>query len=171
DDEADQADALLDKLLQLLRNVAPGEDARIHGWVEGLDLTTDERRDVGQLRNGRDVDAVCGEVLARAVRREHFDVERLQLAGEFRDAIAVRHRQQGSHPGSPPSRRCVTRAPGRRAGLRGRPMRASGRPWARSIPCAMAYSGCAGRSRAPRSIGAPTARATLAATRRDRGRP
>ena len=79
--------------------VAAGQDPGIDRWVEGLDLAADERRDVGQLGDRADLDAVLGEVLAGAVRGEDLDVQRLELSREGADPIATRHREQGSHPG------------------------------------------------------------------------
>ena len=91
DDQVDQADPLLDQLLQLFRDVAPGEDAGIDRGVERLDLATDERGDVRQLGDGGNVDAVGGKVLAGAIGREHLDAEHGEFPGEFRDSVPVRH--------------------------------------------------------------------------------
>ena len=90
------------QLLELGGHVAAGEDPGVDRVVEGLDLAADVRLALGQVGDGRDLDALGGEVLARAVGGEHLDVEREQVARERGDAVPVRHRQQGSHPGVPP---------------------------------------------------------------------
>ena len=46
---------------------------------------------------GRDLDAVGGQRLARAVSCEELDVERQQSAREVGDAVAIGDREQGSH--------------------------------------------------------------------------
>ena len=74
--------------------------------MEGLDLATDERRDARSARRPSATSTPsAGEVLAGAVGREDLDAEREQVAGERRDPVAVGDRQQGSHPGLPPSQR------------------------------------------------------------------
>ena len=70
-------------------HVAAGEDAGIDRVVERLDLAADRRLAVGQVGDGRDLDAVAREVLARAVGRVDLDVERAQVARERRDPVAV----------------------------------------------------------------------------------
>ena len=102
DDEVDETDPLGAQLLELGRDVAPGEDPGVDRVVERLDLATDIGLALGQLRDGRDGDALAGEVLARAVRGEHLDLEIEEVPRERDDAISIRHRQQGSHPGLPP---------------------------------------------------------------------
>ena len=97
DDEVDQADAVLDELGELRRVVASGEDAGVDGGVEGLDLAADERRDLGQVADARDLDALACEVLACAVGRVDLDAEPEQLAGQRREAVAARDRDEGSH--------------------------------------------------------------------------
>ena len=71
--------------------------------VEGLDLAADQGRHAGQVRDGADLDAVGGEVVAGAVGGEDLDLEGQQVAGQSRDPLAVGDRQQGSHPGCPSS--------------------------------------------------------------------
>ena len=102
DDEVDQADPLRAQLLELGGDVAPGQDPGIDRVVEGLDLAADVRLALREIGDGRDLDALGREVLARAVRGVHLDVESEQVPREHDDAIPIRHRQQGSHPGVPP---------------------------------------------------------------------
>jgi hypothetical protein len=104
DDDVDRLDALAPELLQLIRLVAPGEDPRVDRVMERLDLAVEHRRDAGELGHGSDLDAVLGEVLAGAVGGEELEVERLQAAGEDRDAIARCDREERSHPHHPPRR-------------------------------------------------------------------
>ena len=99
DHDVDRADALGGQLLELGGVVAAGQDPGVDGRVEGLDLAADEGRDVGQVRDGVDLDAVLGEVVAGAVGGVDLDPEGLQLSRERADAVATRHREQGSHPG------------------------------------------------------------------------
>jgi hypothetical protein len=101
DDDVDEADAVGAELLDLLGDVTPGEDSRIHRGVERLDLAADEGGDLGELRNGGDLDPVRGQVLASPVGGEDLDAEGEQVAGEGGDAVPIRHREQGSQPGSP----------------------------------------------------------------------
>ena len=116
-----------DQLLQLVRHVAAGEDARVDRRVECPDLAADEGRDGGQVADRRRLDAVRREVLARAVRGEDLDAQLLELTRESGDSLAVCDREQRTHlRGSslravgPPRRfddRAVGRFPGRfRAG-------------------------------------------------------
>jgi hypothetical protein len=58
--------------------------------MERLDLAADERRDVGQVRDRRDVDAVRGKMVARPVRRVDLDPEVEEVARETRDAVSIR---------------------------------------------------------------------------------
>ena len=103
DDDVDRPDALARQLGHLGLDVAPGEDARVDRRVEGLDLAADQGRHPGQVRDGADVDAVGGEVVAGAVGGEDLDLEGQQVPGQSRDPLAVGDRQQGSHPGCPSS--------------------------------------------------------------------
>ena len=64
------------QLRELGGDVAPGEDAGVDRVVEGLDLAADVGLALGQVGDRGDLDAVRGEVLARAVGREDLDVER-----------------------------------------------------------------------------------------------
>ena len=102
DHHVDQADPLGAQLLELGRDVAPGQDPGVDRVVEGLDLAADIGLALGQVGDGRDRDALAGEELARAVRGKHFDIEIEEVSRERDDAIPIRHRQQGSHPGLPP---------------------------------------------------------------------
>ncbi len=122
DDDVDRADAVLFELLELLGHVAAGEDAGIDRGVERLDLPADERRNLGQLRDRRDLDPVGGEVVAGTVGRVDLDVEVTQGSRERRYAVAIRDRKQGSHPGVLPSLGSASGAPvrvGSGLGLRG----------------------------------------------------
>ena len=92
-----QLDAVVGELLELLGDVAAGEDPGVDRGMEGPDLAADERRHRGQVGDGRDLDPVRGEVLARAVGGEHLHAEALQLARERGDALAVGHREQRTH--------------------------------------------------------------------------
>ena len=67
--------------------------------MERLDLAADERRNLRQLGDRGDLDAIACEVLTRAVGGVDLDAERDEIAGQPRDALAVGDRQQGSHPG------------------------------------------------------------------------
>ena len=58
--------------------------------MERLDLPADQRRDLGQVRYAADVDALAGEVLARAIGRHDVDVEAAQVPREVRDPLPVR---------------------------------------------------------------------------------
>ena len=109
DDDVDRADAVLGQLGELGRDVAPGEDAGVDRWVERLDLPADERRDRRQVGDRPDLDPIGGEMLAGAVGGEHLDAQTGQVAGEGRHTVAVRDREQGSHPGPPPDLRSTTR--------------------------------------------------------------
>ena len=99
DHDVDRADAVGGQLLELGWIVAAGEDPGVDSWMERLDLAADERRDVGQVGDRADLDAVLGQVVAGAVGREDLDAEGEQLPREGADAIAAGHRDQGSHPG------------------------------------------------------------------------
>ena len=97
DDEVEQAEAVIGELGELLGDVAPREDAGVDRGMERPDLAADERRHLGQVGDGGDVDAVRREVLAGPVGREDLDIEPLQLAREGGDALAVCHREQRTH--------------------------------------------------------------------------
>ena len=97
DDEVEQADAVLDQLLELLGDVAPREDAGVDRRVERPHLAADERRHRGQVGDGRDVDAVRGEMLARAVGREQLDAQPLEIPRESGQPVAIGHREQRTH--------------------------------------------------------------------------
>ncbi len=90
DHDVDRADALCLELGQLLGHVAPREDARIHGRVEGLDLSADERRHLGQVGHAADFHALAGQVLAGAVGGHDLDIEALQVPRERGDPFPVR---------------------------------------------------------------------------------
>ena len=90
DHEIDQADALGLQLLDLGRDVAPGEDAGIDRVVEGLDLAADIGFALGQGGDRIDLDAFRGQRIARAIGGVDLDPEPEQVAGEFDDAVSVR---------------------------------------------------------------------------------
>ena len=92
DDEVDQPDAVLHELLELLRARRGGRGCRRRSRVEGPDLAADERRDRGEVGDRRGLDAVGGEMLARAVRGEELVAQRLELTRERGDA------RRGSRP-------------------------------------------------------------------------
>ena len=100
DDDVDESDALVDQFGELGRVVAAGENAGVDRGVECLDLAPDERRHLRQLGDAADLDAVSREVLARAVGCVDLRVEREQIPGECRDAVAVGDREEGSHRGN-----------------------------------------------------------------------
>ena len=89
DHEVDRADALLIQLVELALDVAPGENPGIDSRVEGLHLPADERGDMGQVGDRRNLDALAGEVLARPVGGVDLDIQLTQLAGERRDPFTV----------------------------------------------------------------------------------
>jgi hypothetical protein len=89
DHEVDRADAVLGQLVELGLDVAPREDAGIDRGVERLDLPADERRDLRQVGDRRDLDALSGEVLPRAVGGIDLDVELTQLASEGGNSLSV----------------------------------------------------------------------------------
>ncbi len=97
DDDVERLEAVVGELLELLGDVAPGEDAGVDRRVERADLAADERRDRRQVGHRADLDPVGGEMVAGAVGREQLDAEPLELAGESRDALAVGHREQRTH--------------------------------------------------------------------------
>ncbi len=105
DDDVDQPDAVGLELQELVRDVAASKNPCVDRGMKRLDLAADERRDARQVRNGLDLDAVPGEMLAGAVGRIDLHAEREEIAGEPRDPVAVGDRQKGSHPGRPPSAR------------------------------------------------------------------
>ena len=73
DDEVEQLEAVVGELVELLGDVAAGEDAGVDRRMERPDLAADERRHLGQVGDGGDLDPVRGEVLAGPVGREHLD--------------------------------------------------------------------------------------------------
>ena len=90
DHEVDQPDALGAQLLDLGRDVAPGEDARVDRVVEGLDLPADVGLALGQRGDRIDLDPFGGQRVARAVGGVDLDAEAEQVAGEVDDAVSVR---------------------------------------------------------------------------------
>ena len=90
DDEVDEPDALGLELGELGRDVAAREDAGVDRVVEGLDLATDARPALGQLGDGRDLDALGSEVLTGAVGGVDLHVVLEQCPSERSDAIPVR---------------------------------------------------------------------------------
>ena len=98
DDEVDEPDRVLGQLGELLGPVAPGEDPGVDRRVEGLDRAAEEGRDVGEGRHGKDVDAVCREVLPGSVGRVDLDAEGQEIAREADQSLAVGDREEGSHP-------------------------------------------------------------------------
>ena len=90
DDEVDRADVLGLELGHLLVDVAPGQDPRVDRMVERLDLPADVGWPSVRSVTERDVDALAGEVLARAVGGEHLHVEGMEVPGERRDTLPVR---------------------------------------------------------------------------------
>ena len=90
DHEIDQPDPLRLQLLDLGRDVAPGEDAGVDRVVEGLDLAADIGFALGQGGDRIDLDAFRGQRIARAIGGVDLDPEPEQVAGEFDDAVSVR---------------------------------------------------------------------------------
>ena len=87
------------ELVELVRDVAAGEDARVdRGWKVLTWPPTCGR--AGQVGDRTDLDAVCGEVLAGAVGGVDLDVEREQVAGEARRCPRGRRPTAGLAPGS-----------------------------------------------------------------------
>jgi len=139
--DVDRADALRFEFGKLLGHVAAGQDAGVHRRMEGLDLPTDERRDLGQVADAADLHAIGREGLASAVGGHDLHPERLQAAGEGRDTVSIGDGQQGSHDGRfLPSRRGSA---GATPGSDVRPGRCFGGAWppSPSIAVGMAYSG------------------------------
>ena len=66
------------------------EDARIDGVGELLHLAADRAATIGQVVDRADLDALTGQVLARAVGREHLHVECLEIPRERSDALPIR---------------------------------------------------------------------------------
>jgi hypothetical protein len=90
DHEVDRRDALRLEVGHLLGHVAPGEDARIHGVMERLDLAADRAAAVSQVVDRSDFDPLTGQILARALGREHLHVECLEFPRERSDALPIR---------------------------------------------------------------------------------
>ena len=90
DHEIDQPDPLRLQLLDLGRDVAPGEDAGVDRVVEGLDLAADIGFALGQGGDRVDLDAFRGQRVARAIGGVDLDPESEQVAREFDDAVSVR---------------------------------------------------------------------------------
>ena len=78
------------QLLDLGRDVAPRQDARVDRVVEGLDLPADVGLALGQGRDRIDLDPFRGEGVARAVGGVDLDAEAEEVAGEVDDAVSVR---------------------------------------------------------------------------------
>ncbi len=115
-DDVDKLDPVLGQLGELVGAVAAGEDPGVDRRVEGLDHSPEQRRDVGQGAHRLDVHSVGREVLTGPVRRVDLDVECQELAREVRQPLAVRDREEGSHPAGPPYGRAgISRAPTRAA--------------------------------------------------------
>ena len=91
DDDVDQPDPLGLELLELGGDVAAGEDAGVDRVVEGLDLAADVRLALGQRRDGHDLDAFGGEVVAGPVGGDDLDPETEQVARQLDDPVSVRH--------------------------------------------------------------------------------
>ncbi len=101
-DDVDGGDPVLGELGEVLRHVPAGHDPGVDGGMVRLDHASEDRREVGQLRDRGDLDPIVGEVLTGPVGGVDLDPQREQLAGQWGDAGAVRDRQQGSQ-GSLPS--------------------------------------------------------------------
>ena len=129
------------QLLELGGDVAAGQDPGVDRVVEGLDLAADVRL---ALRQRSETDVTSTPSAARYSRvpsvAYDLDVEIEQVARERDDAIPIRHRQQGSHPGVPPDPVVLRTVSG--VG-RGRPRTVATAPHQSrpSIPPDMAYSG------------------------------
>ncbi len=89
DDEVDRDDPLHRQLRHLRRDVAAGEDPRVDRVMERLDLAPDRRFSGRQVRDGRDLDPVAGEMLARPVGGEDVDVQGAQIASQCGDPVAI----------------------------------------------------------------------------------
>jgi hypothetical protein len=88
-DQVDRGDALVGQLGHLIGTVPARENPGVHRRMERLDLAPQELGDVGQFRYRVDLDAVRGQVLAGAVRREDLDVELLEIAGKAGNSFPV----------------------------------------------------------------------------------
>ena len=102
DDEVDLLDVLLGELREVVRIVAareePGEDLR----VERLHPPTEDLVRLGQLADGPDLlEALVGQVRARAIGREDLGAGIGQAAGKLDDAFTVTDGEQGAQSTSP----------------------------------------------------------------------
>ena len=104
-DDVDQPDLLGLQLGELLRPVPAGEDAGVDDGVERLDLAAHDGFGAGEIRDGADFDAVRGQRVARSVGRVDLDAQGQEIAGKWADALAVGHREQGSHQVDLPAER------------------------------------------------------------------
>jgi hypothetical protein len=79
--------------LEVLRPVAPGEDAGVHPRVKRLDAAIHHLRETCQLADWMRIDAGVLDRLQGAARREELVTEAVQPAGERDEARLLANRQ------------------------------------------------------------------------------
>ncbi len=99
DDEVDRSDAVRRGLAAVALLGAVEEDAAEELRVERLDAPAEDLRKAREVRDVRDGEARCGEVLRGAARRKEPEALRDERAGEFVEAGAVGDREEGE-PGA-----------------------------------------------------------------------
>src|SRR6185503_796796 len=95
-DEVDRRDLVRAELRHVLGQVASREDAAVHSRVERDDAVAEKVAEARHVRERRHGDALVGEELRRAARREELDAEPGELARESGEAGLVVDREQGT---------------------------------------------------------------------------
>ena len=93
-DEVERLDAVLVEGGEVVGVVPAGEDRGVDARVESLDAPAEELRDLGQVLDPLDVEALLGEMVGGAAARDELDAEVGEAAGELGEARLVERREQ-----------------------------------------------------------------------------
>jgi hypothetical protein len=96
-DEVERLDALLAERLDVVRTVAPGEDAGVNAGMQRLDPAAEQLRHLGQLLHARNVQAHLLERRGGAAARDEIPAQVGESSGELDEARLVVHGQEGAH--------------------------------------------------------------------------
>src|SRR5258708_24695490 len=89
--------------LEVLRAVAPREQAGVNARVKRFDAAIHDLGESGQVRHGPRIDGGVGKGLQRAAGGEEVEPKPAEAPREAGESCLVANRQQSSWQSSPPS--------------------------------------------------------------------
>jgi hypothetical protein len=95
DDEVERADVVLVQRREVVRVVTPGQDGRVDPRMQGLDPPAEQLRDLGQILDPGNLEAVLGEMVSGPTARDDLDPELGEALRKLDEARLVECGQKG----------------------------------------------------------------------------